>query len=242
MQICSGCMLPPTEEYIEEFPKYVHLAIEWNSQVLEDDYNPQANEVLHHASTLDKEIIEDVQVNLEDCLRKFHEVEEISEKELLTCGSCMSPQSHLKKLEIFRPPPILIIQLKRFKFNQQTRIKLNTFVEFPLYNLDLSSFVTDQDYLKSSGIEQSYDLYAMINHYGSLSYGHYISVVKDQDKNTWFKYDDSARIPIPEEQLQKDFAYILFYVRKDIKQKQLSQIMPSLKEVFPGKPIKTEAG
>ena len=115
-------------------------------------------------------------------------------------------------------------------------------MEFPLYNLDLSSFVTDVEYLKSNGIEQSYDLYAMINHYGSLSYGHYISVVKDFSQNIWFKYDDSARIPIPEEQLQKDFAYILFYVRKDMKQKQLSQIMPSIKEVFPGKPIKTQAG
>jgi hypothetical protein len=42
--------------------------------------------------------------------------------------------------------------------------------------------------------------------------------------------------------LQKDFAYILFYVRKDLQFKNLDDILPSIKELFPGKPIKTENG
>lgn len=82
----------------------------------------------------------------------------------------------------------------------------------------------------------------MINHYGNLSFGHYISVVKNYSDGKWYKYDDSARIPIPEEQLQKDFAYILFYVRKDLQSKQFSEVVPNIKDLFPGKPIKTEAG
>jgi hypothetical protein len=40
MKICAGCILPPKEEFIEDFAKFVHLAIEWNSSVIEDDYNP----------------------------------------------------------------------------------------------------------------------------------------------------------------------------------------------------------
>ena len=82
----------------------------------------------------------------------------------------------------------------------------------------------------------------MINHYGNLSFGHYISIVKNFQDGKWYKYDDSARIPIPEEQIQKDFAYILFYVRKDLAHKNLNDIMPSIKELFPGKPVKTETG
>jgi ubiquitin C-terminal hydrolase len=99
----------------------------------------------------------------------------------------------LKKLEIFRPPPILIIQLKRFKFSNVSRIKLSTLVEFPLYNLDLSTFVTDQEFLTTLGVEAGYDLYAMINHFGTLHFGHYVAIVKNQSEGKWYKYDDSTR-------------------------------------------------
>jgi len=111
-------------------------------------------------------------------------------------------------------------------------------VEFPLYNLDVSTFVTDHEYLTQMGIEQKYDLYAMINHYGSLSFGHYISIVKNFQDLKWYKYDDSTRTEIPEDQIQKDFAYILFYIRKDILiKKNLDDVLPSIKDLFPGKPI-----
>lgn len=103
----------------------------------------------------------------------------------------------MKKLEIFRPPPILIVQLKRFKSSNTFRNKLTTLVEFPIYNLDLSSFVIDQkSLLEEQGINLKYDLYGMVNHYGSLSFGHYISIVKNLEENKWYKYDDSARIQV----------------------------------------------
>ena len=91
-----------------------------------------------------------------------------------------------------------------------------TFVEFPIYNLDLSTFTTDQDFLNELGIEAKYDLYGMINHYGSLSFGHYVSVCKNQHDNKWYKYDDSKCTLIPEENIEKENAYILFYIRKDV--------------------------
>ena len=241
--MCNGCILPPTEEYIEDFFKKSHLAIEWHSQLVEEDYNQAANEVLHHSSTQDKQIIEEEFVNLEDCLRKFHEVEEIGSADHIYCSNCKKPQGHLKKLEIFRPPPILIIQLKRFKFANAFRNKLSTLVEFPLYNLDLSSFVSEQDFLQQHlNIDLSYDLYAIINHYGTLHFGHYISIVKNLQEGKWYKYDDSQRTQVTEDSIQKDCAYILFYIRKDVQHKNLEEVMPSIKDLFPGKPINTEKG
>jgi ubiquitin C-terminal hydrolase len=48
--------------------------------------------VIHHPSTQDKEIMEEEQVNLEDCLRKFHEVEEIGGmQDSIYCGACKKP-------------------------------------------------------------------------------------------------------------------------------------------------------
>jgi hypothetical protein len=141
--MCSGCVLPPTEEFIDDFFKKIHIAVEWHSSLIEDDYNQLANEVIHHKSTEDKDIQDDGFINLEDCLKKFHEVEEIGSADHIFCSNCKKPQGHLKKLEVFRPPPILIIQLKRFKFSDTLRNKLTTLVEFPLYNLDLGSFITE---------------------------------------------------------------------------------------------------
>ena len=121
-------------------------------------------------------------------------MEEIGKADHIYCSNCKKLQGHLKKLEIFRPPPILIVQLKRFKFSSTFRNKLTTLVEFPLYNLDLSTFVTDQqNFLEEQGINLKYDLYGIVNHYGSLSFGHYVSIVKNLEENKWYKYDDSAR-------------------------------------------------
>jgi ABC-type proline/glycine betaine transport system ATPase subunit len=89
--MCSGCILPPTEEFIEDFFRKCHLAIEWHSSLIEEDYNHQANEVLHHSSTQDKEIIDEDYINLEDCLRKFIEVEEISSTDQIYCSTCRKP-------------------------------------------------------------------------------------------------------------------------------------------------------
>lgn len=115
-------------------------------------------------------------------------------------------------------------------------------MEFPLYNLDMSPYLQDEKFLRSLGFSTKYDLFGIINHYGSLSYGHYISVVKNPFSHKWFKYDDQRRIEILESQIVKENAYILFYIRKDVDQKQISDLFPDSDVIFPGKPINTRFG
>lgn len=138
----------------------------------------------------------------------------------------------------------MIVQLKRFKFSNTLRNKLSTLVEFPLFNLDLTSFVGEQGYLESLGIDLQYDLYGIINHFGSLHYGHYTSLVRNLSENKWYQYDDSQRTHVPEDQIHKEHAYILFYIRKDVQLKtSLDEIFPHItRDMFPGKPITTEKG
>jgi ubiquitin carboxyl-terminal hydrolase 4/11/15 len=199
MDMCSGCLLPPCEEFIEDFFKKMHIAVEWHSSLIEEDYDHEVSEVINHSSTLDKDIQDDGHINLEDCLKKFHEVEEISTNEHIMCSNCKKPQVHLKQLSIYRNPPILIVQLKRFKFSNNFRNKLTTLVEFPFYNLDLSSFMSSEGTTASDSICMQYDLYGIINHYGSLGFGHYISTIKNFDENQWYQYDDSHRSQISED-------------------------------------------
>jgi ubiquitin C-terminal hydrolase len=131
--MCSGCILPPTGEFIEDFFKKAHLAIEWHSSLIEEDYNQAVNEVIYHSSiTEEKEVQEEGALTLDDCLKKFYETEQMTEaSELINCTVCKKPQPHDKKLDLNRPPPVLIIQLKRFKFSSTYRNKLQTLVDFP---------------------------------------------------------------------------------------------------------------
>ena len=82
-----------------------------------------------------------------------------------------------------------------------------------------------------------------MNHYGTLGFGHYISFTKNPFDSKWYKYDDGNREEIPEEKIHKESAYLLFYIRKDIAEKPLLDVLPNIEtDYFPGKPIKAKKG
>ncbi len=69
--------------------------------------------------------------------------------------------------------------------------------------------------------------------------------MKNLNENKWYLYDDSTRTPIEEDKIQKEFAYILFYIRRDVASgvKGIDEIFPNIREeLFPGKPINTDKG
>jgi ubiquitin C-terminal hydrolase len=92
------------------------VVIEWHSETLSTDYNQLASEVVDHSS-VKQEHLEDASfvnyTSLDDCLVKFHKPEAL--KNELRCVKCNDVTHHLKKLDVFRPPPILFITLKRFR-------------------------------------------------------------------------------------------------------------------------------
>ena len=58
-----------------------------------------------------------------------------------------------------------------------------------------------------------YDLYGVVNHFGSMSFGHYTAYCKNNDK--WFLYDDDSIIEVENlEEIVSDAAYVLFYKKK----------------------------
>ncbi len=59
--------------------------------------------------------------------------------------------------------------------------------------MELSPYCTDSEYLKSAGLGSRYDLHGVVNHFGSMGYGHYISYLLNCFDNKWYKYDDNVR-------------------------------------------------
>jgi ubiquitin C-terminal hydrolase len=74
-------------------------------------------------------------ITLEDCLDEFAKEEKIPE---VYCSKCKDYKIQMKRMSLWRLPPVVIIHLKRFQFTQHMRRKLRDFVEFPIEGLDLS--------------------------------------------------------------------------------------------------------
>ncbi len=88
-------------------------------------------------------------ITLEDCLDAFAEEEKIPDT---YCSKCKDFQIQTKRMSLWRLPPVVIIQFKRFQFTKHMRRKLRDFVQFPVEGLDLSR-IRATDGVKNPGKE-----------------------------------------------------------------------------------------
>nr|XP_046248230.1 ubiquitin carboxyl-terminal hydrolase 8 [Scatophagus argus] len=144
--------------------------------------------------------------SLQDCLRLFSKEEKLTDNNKVFCRHCKAHRDSTKKLEIWKVPPIVLVHLKRFSYEGRWKQKLQTSVDFPLDNLDLTQYVI--------GPKQSlkrYSLYGVSNHYGGLDGGHYTAYCKNAHKQRWYKFDDHEVTEISTSSVKSSAAYILFY-------------------------------
>ena len=111
---------------------------------------------------------------------------------------------------------LLEIKTSQKDSNIHFQKKINTLIEFPLKDLDLNKYINKEKDDGNKYIpEIKYDLFGVVNHYGSLEYGHYTSFCKNQHNNNWYEYNDRIVNEIPiekeEETIVNPNAYILFY-------------------------------
>ena len=148
-----------------------------------------------------------------DCLHTFGVGEKLEKDNAWFCNGCKKHQECTKKMDIYRTPQILIIQLKRFKMNNSNfnsiihNQKNDALIDYPLDNLDLKEYVVDKNF------NHLYDLYAISVHNGSISSGHYTAICKNREN--WYLFDDSKIYKIPINQVVTESAYLLFYKRKN---------------------------
>ena len=79
--------------------------------------------------------------NLMEMLEQFLKEEEL--EDLFYCEKCKVRRKSKKRFVIWRLPKVLVVQLKRFEYNQWRREKINKSVSFPVKNLNLSQFVKE---------------------------------------------------------------------------------------------------
>jgi len=128
------------EIYFENLPEHVELA-RLNSCV---DYNKNVKSPSSPEESK-KEVSGGTSVY--DCLKQSALPEQLGEDNQWYCSKCKEFQRATKKMEIYKAPPILMIQLKRFKAANSilSKAKIGEKIDFPLENLDLTNFVINHE-------------------------------------------------------------------------------------------------
>ena len=252
---CPGCIINPNEK-LEKISSDIGIVVDWCTTFINEEFiipNFTNSREIDNQKISENLPFNDKEQNyqsVKDCFNLFFVEENLEDP--LYCHKCQGPEDFSKKYEINKLPYVLILSLKRFKFNQNSNFKLRQMITYPLYDLELRG--------------KKYDLYGVINHYGSINSGHYTCIIKKKDQ--WVMCDDSNVYQIEEKRVMHANAYILFYVSKDSpytndyfrfmkslmnnviiqyknndkKEKDKEVIIQNDKNFFRGEPVKTNYG
>ncbi|XP_017849882.1 ubiquitin carboxyl-terminal hydrolase 8 isoform X2 [Drosophila busckii] len=128
------------------------------------------------------------------------------------CPNCKTKRDAIKKLDISKLPPVLVIHLKRFyadPSNAGAYVKKQNYLQFPLENLEMKPYTAKAESRAST--PKTYQLYAVSNHYGTMEGGHYTAFCKSANYGRWFKFDDQIVSHLDTSNVVSSAAYILFY-------------------------------
>jgi len=120
--------------------------------------------------------------------------------------------SATKRFLIKQTPQILTLHINRFTQAGFSLRKNGDHVAFK-FELDIAPFCVPE----VSEAETTYDLFAIVEHSGSMSGGHYICNVRPakNDSNGWFHISDSHVSSMSERMVTSTQAYLLFYRRRN---------------------------
>ncbi|KAL7154166.1 hypothetical protein ABFS83_04G217200 [Erythranthe nasuta] len=196
------------EELVKPMPARLYVLVSWSEKMVKRyDVQPLTSlPEVFKSGFFTKRPQESV--SLYKCLEAFLKEEPLGPDDMWYCPVCKKHCQADKKLDLWRLPEILVIHLKRFSYNRFLKNKLETYVDFPIRDLDLSDYIAQ----KGGKSSNRYLLYAISNHYGSMGGGHYTAFVH-HGGDRWYDFDDSHVSPISEDKIKTSAAYVLFYRR-----------------------------
>lgn len=146
--------------------------------------------------------------NIYQCLDLFVSPEVMSGENAWYNEATEQKEEVHRQVSFWNFPNVLVILLKRFL--PDGKRKLQTHVEFPLENLDLSKYIKGY---KASAYQ--YDLFGICNHMGGVMGGHYTAYVKNR-QGVWHHYNDTLVEPVLDvSRVVSPAAYCLFYRKKN---------------------------
>ncbi|KAL9545381.1 hypothetical protein MBANPS3_007173 [Mucor bainieri] len=148
-------------------------------------------------------------ITLNNCLDEFTGDEHLDDQDSWYCPRCKKHQRALKKMDIWKLPEIMVVHLKRFSQVRHWGNKVDTMIDFPLKELDMTDRV-----LGHQDESLIYDLYAVDNHYGGMGGGHYTAFAQNIEDGEWYEFNDSSVTAMSDKDVKTSAAYLLFYKRR----------------------------
>uniref|UniRef100_A0A6Q2Y366 Ubiquitin carboxyl-terminal hydrolase n=1 Tax=Esox lucius TaxID=8010 RepID=A0A6Q2Y366_ESOLU len=200
----------PCDGNILKLNTHSTVAIDWDSDTKKLCYDDQEAEAYEKHESMLQAQKKKATVALRECIDLFTTMETLGEHDPWYCPNCKKHQRATKKFDLWSLPRILVVHLKRFSYNRCWRDKLDTVVDFPVRDLNMSEFVCDP-----KACPYVYDLIAVSNHYGGMGGGHYTAYGKNKADGKWHYFDDNSVSAASEDQIVTKAAYVLFYQRRD---------------------------
>ena len=201
---CIGCVLSPDEKNIKLESDDI-IFVDWCNEFIKEEIDSQyfdsknisSEEITLSIESAVKNDKNNRYQSIQDCFDLFFEKEDLEDP--LSCRNCGGPQNFTKNYEINKLPYVLILSLKRFKYNENNNFKLRQLITYPLNNYKLK--------------DKIYNLFGVIYHYGGINSGHYTCAIRKDKK--WILCDDNRITEIEEKRVMTSNAYILFYIAND---------------------------
>ncbi|XP_029350658.1 ubiquitin carboxyl-terminal hydrolase 15 isoform X3 [Echeneis naucrates] len=187
-----------------------YLSLDWEPEIKKKYFDESVVEDIDKHESMEYKPQKRAFFKLKDCIELFTTKEKLGAEDPWYCPNCKQHQQATKKLDLWSLPPVLVVHLKRFSYSRYMRDKLDSFVDFPLRDLDMSEFL-----INPNAGPCRYDLIAVSNHYGGMGGGHYTAYAKNKDDGKWYNFDDSSVSPANEDQIVSKAGYVLFYQRQD---------------------------
>ncbi len=152
--------------------------------------------------------------SVDDCMDLYLKEDTLKGADQYYCEKCKEHVDGTKKQDIWMLPPVLIVHLKRFKYNDYGKVgsKNDAAIKYPVTEWDLKSRVKS-----ARGVYPKYDLYAVSNHMGGLGGGHYTAHTLNRFDDNWYEFNDSSYKSVDSSIHKRLFksSYVLFYNRSE---------------------------
>lgn len=121
------------------------------------------------------------------------------------CFRCKKKTQQEKELKITRPPEVLILSVQKLtpRFDRSS-----TMIQFS-EEINIDKYIDRECYRGPSCV---YQLYGIMNHSGTMSFGHYYAHINVQGK--WMEFNDSTVSNCYYLSNPSRYAYVFFYKRK----------------------------
>ncbi|NXI06117.1 UBP18 hydrolase, partial [Pachycephala philippinensis] len=163
---------------------------------------------------------------LEDCLQYFFHPEELTGQNMCFCQQCGRKTTFLQSMKLVHLPQTLTLHLKRFCFERSSHTyKLSHSLPFP-QELNFNEVLTENQCQADDSEKATwqYELFAVVAHSGSSSFGHYCAYIRSLTECKWYCFNDSEVCQVSWDDVKctyghsnlywRETAYLLIYMKK----------------------------